>query len=360
MELHRVRPSTYFFIGQITSLFPYLFLNSRVFLIYNVKISFLLIYITLFAATLFYFVNLFMSKIRIRKVLNFKNIRVGSPNTIIFTLLIISIVAQLLVYGGSPLISLISDPSEIRNINSKNSSIPGLLGLVLLCNQLIVLIFILALQKKANLLLVLGSLFSTTMAAKRQMLIVLIIALSSRKKMRLRNIIFALFSIVFLFSFIGLFRGSRNLFEPILFYLSYSTINFSQAILSLNDYMAGYSGVLSIVDISLPTIFRGEQELNRMYDMAEVTAGFSLAGATFLKSGIIGLTIMIFFIALFTSYLWRQAQNNHFFRVMYIFSIWPLIASNTYNHFTNVSFYLLPLVIFFILVSILPKRPHKI
>lgn len=359
MELHKINPATYFLVGQVSSLVPYCFLNSRVFTIYNVEIGFLLVYLTFFSATFFYFVTWAVSKIRMRRVKNYKKINVTSPNKIILFMVLISILTQLFVYGGSPLLSIIRNPSSIVSINSKVSDMPGLLGIALLCNQLMILTVILSIRKKMNLLIIIASLFSVTMSAKRQLLLVLIIAYSSRKKMRWQNIVFALGSAILLFSSIGVIRGSRNLFEPIIFYLSYSTINFSLAVQSLEDYVAGFRGVFSSLTLSLPTVLRGQNSAS-IYSMAEPTAGFSLVGGTFLNSGGLGLVSVIFTIAMFTSYLWRQAQHNDFFRILYIFSIWPLVSSNTYNLFFNVSFYLLPLTLFFIFILILPKRRHKI
>ena len=94
-----------------------------------------------------------------------------------------------------------------------------------------------------------------------------------------------------------MFRGSRNLLEPIVFYLSYSVLNFSYAAQGLENHLTGFYGFLSAFEISIPTIFRGDYAKEAFYTMAEPTAGLSLVGGIYLKSGILGLTAVIILIA---------------------------------------------------------------
>ena len=136
------------------------------------------------------------------------------PSLLIIVLLIISLFCQIIVYGGSPLISIILNPSQISNINTKATDFPGLLGLVL-AKQLILFVIITTAHKKISLLTIIFAIFAFTFNAKRQAFMMLLIALSSRRVMSKKKIIAIAVFAFLAFSLIGLVRGSRiylNLF----------------------------------------------------------------------------------------------------------------------------------------------------
>lgn len=295
--------------------------------------------------------------------------------------LLILLIISISIYGGVPILEIIQgnfNISEVNEIQEENES-QGFFGFQYLVFITLILIFqfwflqisVLHLKTSRKKILIyklifILMIFTSLYTGKRQLLVIFFTMTLSYSWLYLANnsdvkglktlnkkIIIGLVLIFILFSAIGILRTYQNfsfekLFFPVIAYASYPFMNLSIIIQKANTNAYSFS-LISLKDTiqqGFPYIFRGNPISLVNMPYVEKTSPSSLYGIIFWNLRYIGVVIFTLILGLIIGRIYKKAINgNRWNVVIYSLSIWPLLSIHSYNHFLNVMYFILPVII---------------
>lgn len=157
--------------------------------------------------------------------------------------------------------------------------------------------------------------------------------------------------LVSVFGMIGRVRvdveDERSGVKQILNYLEYPLINLEhQTAMAAVPLSQDYWSFGPLVRL-LPYSFIQDLLANdpRPMPLLESGAGSGFWGEVYWHWGYAGLVFVSVFIGFFTTVLFVLAKTRTLFFIIYLLCVWPLMSGHSYNHFFNLVFFMLPLII---------------
>lgn len=300
---------------------------------------------------------------------------------VITLLLVMMLLINVKSYGGIPLLMIFNggDINHVNLVQSDQSSgifgIQSLLEYISLILLLPLMIYLRTNKKNTITRLIfwfqiIVLIFSEVYSGKRQGMFILLTTIMSFlwmnavlnedikkiKRIKRRGILFVILTF-FLFTIIGLVRSGVNMnFQSIIFpFENYATLpylNLSNIILlsNFNPYKFTFSAFKDTVLNGAPTFFRGQHISISIMPLIEPTSPNTIYGEIFWNFQYPGIIIFMILVGCFTGFVYKKAiSNNKLYMSIYGLCVWPLISINTYNHFLNMMFLLIPVIIVFLI-----------
>jgi len=276
---------------------------------------------------------------------------------ILIIIILTSIIIQIIFFKGIPVFDIIMGSRTIDEVNNRNDDAGGLLGLILLLNIFSIMLTALLLDTKLkkNKILLFLLFFNCIIQAKRQLLFFLLFTtvVYNSNWINKKNTFLLAIIFIFTFIFIGQVRGGGNVLQPILVYLAIPLINEYFLISQSSNFLFGNISVLSVFELSLPSIMGGKPTL---IDLPYPSGGAGMVGTIWFKGGTFGATIFYIVIGLYNGWLFKIGYRRKLQRLIYAYGAWGLFASSTYIHYLNVMFYLLPVTLIILVVSLSKRK----
>lgn len=369
------------FIGSFLSLLPIIVPNNKTFTYYS-SFQFNSKLVTTFVLGFIFFVIGYKITFKLLKYSKSKLILIQLnrlPEIIIVSLLLLLVLLiNIRIYGGIPILRILTG-QNISTINlAQRDSGFGTFGLqVVLLYTLIVFIQPLVykiLNKSADKtvkVMVIVCLFLIAFVSmysgKRQYIFISLLSIvsylyyfnmlnGSKKNIskKVKKIIFkyGMFG-TGVFVSLGIIRSGLefsivNTFYPILNYLSLPFMNLSNIIKfhGVNNYKYSFKGFIDIITFGLPSIFRTGN--NSLYDMPliEPTSPSTVYGSVYWHFGLPGSIIYMFILGMAFGYIYKKLKSGNVkYIAIYSFSVWPLLTIFMYNHFLNMMYFMIPILI---------------
>jgi oligosaccharide repeat unit polymerase len=379
-------PIFLFTVGTILTILPIFFTNYSFFGSYpqfNLNYNLILIYIIGWAL---FIAGASLAGLRVTyQPFQFNIVIEKKINVLLFSLLLIlitfTLLKSILMYGGIPLLNLASLQGGANAINEAQESSGGILGILLILQFLAIAYIPILKSSTFKLFSLVKYIFffilfvSLIYTGKRQMLFYAffylfgfyyLFHLRINDRAVLKRMIFKSFLIFILilgvFSLVSVIRtGGPGFFYPIAHYLSLTFIN--------NMYMYDLVGFwhtrdfFSIFELQIPTLVRSimDVEPTVTQPQLELTISGGLYGRVFWAYGVVGISIYCFLLGFVMQLLYKKSLKYKVLLFIYPLCIWPLIMINTYDHFMNAMFFIIPiiLIIVFRLIYILLRTVYK-
>lgn len=318
------------------------------------------------------------SKYFIKKKQNkFKYNKVKRKTIVIFVCLLgLVLLINIKQYGGIPLLNILRgmNISRVNQIQAEQNS--GIFGIqVMLVYTLIILFLPFQLQKikgvkklKKLYIIHLGIiLFAITYTGKRQFIFIVLTTIFSylwlflvnnnekRLIMKVKKSFnnFLIISLI-LFSSIGVIRERKKGFQvssiikPIASYASLPYMNLSNIIKKSeeNPYKDSMLALKDTILGGFPSKFRMENKSLKIIPRVEKTSPNTVYGAIFWNFRYKGIIAFMLLLGIVIGRIYRKAINNdEKYMTIYSLTVWPLLSIHTYNHFLNLMYWVLPVLI---------------
>ena len=351
-------PIILFISGQLLFFLPVLF-SAGIERMYETSETYdrsTFLYVHLHAIIVFSISAVIGSRFANSRTTKFRNL-IFKDEPALIAIILVSIIIQIFFFKGIPVFNVIVGSSTIADVNNRNDSAGGILGLTLLLNLISVMLAALLLdsKNKKNKVLLILLFLNCIIQAKRQLLFFLLftVVIYNSHWLRKRNIFILVVICIFAFTFIGQIRGGGNVLQPILVYIAIPLINEFSLISQSSNLLFGNISVLSVFELSLPSIMGGKPTL---IALPYPSGGAGMVGTIWFKGGIIGATIFYLVIGFYNGWLFKEGYQKKLQRLIYAFGAWGLFASSTYILYLNVMFYLLPLILIILLFSLSKRK----
>jgi len=390
-----LHPFFLFSIASIVGLIPYI-LDSKYFYLYkNFSFTYEILFVY-FIGFLSFTIGLLIIHFIYKKPQNAFRFIKKDYNITIYSLLLISLVVFIKIialYGTVPLLAILSGNESIAFVNQTQKDIGGgLFGVFFLMVISLIILFPYSVIYK-NRSLVNNILFwihlllliiYTTYSGKRQMMFIFFtynFSYLSIYYVKMNNVkilskikkiaVLSFLLLIGIFIAIGLVRTGLtkddiSLFDPIVHYASLPYMNLTNIIINHENNSHAYTFVAFIETIfsHLPTFIKEKLSMNfdiLQMPLIEPTSPSTIYGEIFWNFGYIGVISYLFTVGIFSGILYFKAlySQNFIYITLYSLIVWPLLSINTYNHFKNFLFLIIPFLMVVIANSIYKKIPKK-